>query len=33
MMHGTLSNRGVPIITLFIAGQEWAATVGGTDHA
>ena len=27
MMQGTVSNRGVPIISLFIAGQEWAATI------
>jgi len=27
MIHGTVSNRGVPMITLFIAGQEWAATI------
>ena len=27
MMHGTVSNRGVPIITLSIAGREWTATI------
>ena len=27
MIHGTVSNRGVPLITLFIAGEEWAATI------
>ena len=27
MMQGTVSNRGVPTITLFIAGQKWAATI------
>ncbi|MDE0481200.1 MAG: hypothetical protein OXI67_01355 [Candidatus Poribacteria bacterium] len=27
MMHGTVSDRGVPIITLSIAGQEWAAII------
>ena len=27
MMQGTVSNRGVPIIIILIAGQEWAATI------
>ena len=26
-MQGTVSNRGVPIIIILIAGQEWAATI------
>ena len=26
-MHGIVSDMGVPIITLFVAGQEWAATI------
>ena len=27
MIHGTVSTSRVPIITLTIAGQEWAATI------
>lgn len=27
MMRGTVSDIGVPIITLSIAGQEWVATI------
>ena len=27
MIQGTVSNAGVPIITLSIAGKEWAATI------
>ena len=27
MMQGTVSNRGVPTITLLIAGQKWTATI------
>ena len=26
-MHGIVSDTGVPIITLFVARQEWAATI------
>ena len=26
-MHGTVSDIGVPIITLSVAGQEWTATI------
>ena len=26
-MHGMVSDTGVPIITLFVAGQEWTATI------
>ena len=27
MMHGAVSDRGIPIITLFIAGKKWPATI------
>ncbi len=27
MIHGTVSDAGVPTITLSIAGQEWTATI------
>ncbi len=27
MIHGTVSDAGVPTITLSVAGQEWSATI------